>query len=177
MLDSYAYDKALSHLGVNDWYLCFNYTETLELLYHIPRQQIAYIHGRRNSDDRIILGHSNLLNAEDYHYEDNMLFQDEAYDQVVHVANEELKDTSIIIRRFEEFWNRIKSVNRVVVYGLSYGEVDLPYLEKIREMVVEDTPWYLSYYTESDKDAAEEVIDILGIRKAQVFRFSEADWD
>ncbi|GEM_PF-495854 len=173
-IDPCAYDKALSHLGVNDLYLCFNYSETLELLYHIPRQKIAYIHGRRNSDDVIILGHSHLLNADDYRYEENMFFQDEAYEQLVRVANEERKDTSIIIRRFWEFWNRIKVVDRVVVYGLSYGEVDLPYLDKIREMVAEDTLWHLSYYTEIDKAAAEKVINTLGIRNAKVFWFGDA---
>ena len=170
-IDPNAYDKALKHLGENDLYLCFNYTETLELLYHISCSQIAYIHGRRNSDDGIILGHSNLLDVTDYYDEENMFFQDEAYEQIVEVANEELKDTSMIIRYFEEFWNRVKSVDRVVVYGLSYGEVDMPYLRKISEMVAEGTPWYLSYYSCKDRVAAENLIKTLGLCNARVFRF------
>ena len=100
-----------------------------------------------------------------------MFFQDEAYEQIVEVANEELKDTSMIIRYFEEFWNRVKSVDRVVVYGLSYGEVDMPYLRKISEMVAEGTPWYLSYYSCKDRVAAENLIKMLGLCNARVFRF------
>lgn len=77
----------------------------------------------------------------------------------------------MIIRSFEEFWNKIKSVDQVVVYALSYGEVDVPYLGKVLEMVAEGTPWHLSYYSCSDRVAAENLIKTLAICNTRVFQY------
>lgn len=170
-------DQTLSELSADDLYLSFNYTETLEYLYDIPRKQIAYLHGRRNTNDTIILGHHNFVDAEDYKDNDSPLYEDEAYEQIAKISNNQLKDTQSIIASFAEFWQRIRAVDRVVVYGLSYGEVDIPYLETILESVDEDTPWLLSYYSEQDKISAETVIARLGIKNARAFEFKEPMWE
>lgn len=46
------------NLSENAKYLNFNYTETLETVYSVPKNQITYIHGdRRNKKDVLVLGH------------------------------------------------------------------------------------------------------------------------
>ena len=53
----------IKHFDVNGRFLSFNYTDTLEKVYNIPRKCINYIHGRRNSNDEIIVGHSSTVDA------------------------------------------------------------------------------------------------------------------
>ena len=46
------------------------------------------------------------------------------------------------------FWRALNRVDHVVVIGWSAGDVDLPYLRKIRENVDEKTVWDLYYYND-----------------------------
>ena len=48
----------LFHEDENSLFLSFNYTETLETVYDIPEERICYIHGRRNSDENLIIGYA-----------------------------------------------------------------------------------------------------------------------
>ena len=62
------------HFNRRDIYLSFNYTDTLEKLYRVPRDRINYIHGRRNSNDEIIVGHHAVVNANDNLGDDPMIY-------------------------------------------------------------------------------------------------------
>lgn len=44
--------------GKEDYFLSFNYTDTLQKLYGVPTTKICYIHGRAAADDDLVLGHN-----------------------------------------------------------------------------------------------------------------------
>lgn len=49
------------------------------------------------------------------------------------------KDTDAIVSFNNYFWSKLYNVNRVEIIGWSEGEVDLPYLRKIRDNVDSST--------------------------------------
>lgn len=66
--------NCLQHFDPHGLFLSFNYTETLELMYHIHRCQINYIHGRRNMRDVLIVGHCNDIDANSRLSDDPMIY-------------------------------------------------------------------------------------------------------
>lgn len=56
------------------------------------------------------------------------------------------KDTDAIVSFNNYFWNKLHDVNRVEIIGWSAGEVDLPYLRKIRDNVDSSTIWDVYFY-------------------------------
>jgi hypothetical protein len=57
--------KKIRDLPLDSKYLTFNYTETLEKVYAIPKSNILHIHGSRLSDKEYIIGHDNPRNPND----------------------------------------------------------------------------------------------------------------
>lgn len=63
--------RAYDEISLDALYLTFNYTDTLEELYHIPERQVLYIHGRASKGDKLIVGHDHEINPADY-WDDNI---------------------------------------------------------------------------------------------------------
>lgn len=143
----------LAHLDPHGMFLSFNYTETLELLYHIQRNQINYIHGRRNTDDELIVGHCNDVDGDSQLPKDPMIYDYQAYETIAQLVNEQRKNVSEIISRNQEYWDSLANVDKVVVYGHSLADVDLPYLQEVVGNVRDDAEWYFSIYY---RDAVEK---------------------
>lgn len=138
--------SSLAHFDSNGFFLSFNYTDTLESIYGIPRNQINYIHGRRNSGDEIIVGHCSEVDANAQLPKDPMIYDYQAYDTIAELVNEERKKVSDIIRNNQDYWPKLKLVDKVVVYGHSLADVDMPYLLEIVKNVRQDAEWYFSIY-------------------------------
>lgn len=52
--------RKFSIINADKYYLNFNYSNTLESIYNIPSEQILYIHGKADSDDKLVIGHHDL---------------------------------------------------------------------------------------------------------------------
>lgn len=106
-------------------YLTFNYTNTLEVLYNI--KNVCHIHGDISKWEEPIFGHGDpgYTNKEHESYEDN------AYDIFRKIYERYIKDTKKQIERHSKFFDSIKNVDEVYLYGLSLGDVDLPYFSYI----------------------------------------------
>lgn len=159
-------------------FLSFNYTETLESLYGIPREKINYIHGRRNSKDELIVGHNNDLDGRDYLSEDPMIYEYRAYDVIADVINDERKRVSDILNYNHQYWTTLRDVNKVVVYGHSLSGVDLPYFLKIKEYIQPNAEWHFSIHFENSIQKDSELNKInnfiaeVGINKANCHTFN-----
>lgn len=143
----------LKHFDSDGLFLSFNYTDTLESVYGIPRNQINYIHGRRNSNDEIIVGHCSEVDANAQLPNDPMIYDYQAYDTIADLVNEERKKVPDIIRDNQDYWTKLNTVDKVVVYGHSLADVDMPYLMEIANSVLHDAEWYFSIYY---RDAVEK---------------------
>ena len=56
------------------------------------------------------------------------------------------KDTDAIISRNESFFSSLKDIEQVVSIGLSFGNVDTPYLLRIAEEIKPTSKWIIYYY-------------------------------
>lgn len=167
----------IPHFDKESTFLNFNYTETLEKVYDVCRHQITYIHGRRNSDDEIVLGHCHPQDGGEFFSTDNKFYRDNAYYSIVDVSNKEMKNVEEVMLRHDDFFCKIRQdirmcgkgeKHRIVVLGHSYSEVDFPYFARIRNIVEEEmgeVAWFMGYHTKRDKVLAEEYVERLRLGK------------
>lgn len=132
-------------------YLTFNYTETLEKIYGIPYKNILHIHGSRMLKQPYIIGHNRFKDPDDA-YNDNgkMPFVQDTLYKIIDWMNHLEKDTKSIIRAHQDFFDKLYSIEQVIVYGHSFGTIDMPYMEEIIKHIGKDKSWLISYH--SDKD-------------------------
>ncbi len=139
-------DSTINHFDNSGLFLQFNYTETLELLYGVPQQNICYIHGRRGTNDTLIVGHHNNVDGDEQLSSDPMIYEYQAYDNIAQTVNNEQKQVSEIINKNRSFFKSLANVDKIVVYGHSLSEVDLPYFKEVSKNVKDDAEWYFSLY-------------------------------
>ena len=89
------------------------------------------------------------------------------------------KDTDAIISENDDFFSALWDVNQVVCLGMSFGDVDVPYLDRIEYEVRPETKWLVYYHSDEDLKRLKSVFGITGIsRKFEVyFRKSDNFWD
>ena len=138
--------QCIRHFEANGSFLSFNYTDTLEKVYHIPRENINYIHGRRNSNAEIIVGHSSIADANKQLSEDPMIYEYQGYENIAQKVNEQRKSVDDIIHHNMDYWKSLANINKVVVYGHSLSEVDMAYFHEIATNVTGDSEWYFSIH-------------------------------
>ncbi|MDH8676951.1 AbiH family protein [Fusibacter bizertensis] len=151
-------------LKKEDLFLQFNYTLTLEKIYDIDDENILYIHGKCGED--LIVGHGNDDKIRHIENEIDELEKDYLYIQsqnnritenycILRYLQKTRKDTDSCRRDAKLFYkSKIKkNVEKICVYGLSMGDVDLPYLEDIRKMYPEAN-WYFYCFSDEDENKA-----------------------
>ncbi len=141
-------------------FISFNYTQTLEKAYGIPSSNILYIHGCAATNDNLIFGHNKtpyeLLNGwENKYSEEELAVLIEAADEISILY----KNVNCVIEQNTTFWQTLKNIKNIHVWGLSLSEVDMPYIKYISSIINHnDVQWEFSWYSESDKNRIVEVI-------------------
>lgn len=127
-----------------DKYLTFNYTNTLETLYGI--QNVCHIHGDISKWQELVMGHSNssYLDKEYMDYEYN------AYCVFREIYNSYIKDTKKQMVCNHDFFDSIKGVEEVYLYGLSLGTVDFPYYRYLFHICTSIKKIYLYNYEQNE---------------------------
>lgn len=147
----------LPHFDSCGLFLSFNYTETLENLYNIPRKKINYLHGRRNSSDNLIVGHCNNVDGHSQLSKDPMIYEYQAYDSIAEIVNREQKKITEIITANKNYWASLINIDKIVVYGHSLSEVDRPYFKEIARYVRPEAEWFFSIFYCCCKEKQEAV--------------------
>lgn len=156
------------------FFLTFNYTHTLEDLYHIPSKQVLHIHGSFYEEESIVYGHGtdidNLHNrvkkslpkvptaeslSDDEYYDVISDFEIEhstqlAIDATLSGVLSLKKDVENIIIRNDSFFQSLSVIGRVYVLGFSFSHIDMPYLENIIKRTSPETRWIISWYSPED---------------------------
>lgn len=168
----------------DDLYLSFNYTNTLEEVYKIPRENILHIHGdAANPMDVLIMGHGdedemdrvkqNYHDAKSQHYQYESAESNAAILEVVlQFLENTYKDTEKIIYKKRDFFNSLCDVDNVIVIGSSLSSVDYPYFKHIKK--IGEFNWTIIYYDSSnvevahnEKAKAENFLKSLGIPESK----------
>ena len=167
-------------------FINFNYTDTLETTYGILNNNILYIHGKALNNDRLIIGHHNVFA---YAGKQPLMLtyqeMDEWIEYQINSKREELekenliqnyfvntfKDTDEIIATNKKFFGKINTVKKIYILGHSLTDIDFSYFKKVRESVLEDCIWNISYHSEKDEDNAKGFIERLNIKNYQLKNF------
>lgn len=156
------------------FFITFNYTHTLEILYRIPSNKIWHIHGQVSSSDEYILGHgksretlenefmsqepspdpsSSLEEIEEFYRSNSDFIFDRVKDTVLQKVASIQKPVQDIISRDAAKFEAFKNVETIMIYGHSFSRIDLPYIEQIIKNLknFEKVRWEIVYHNEEDK--------------------------
>lgn len=167
-------DVQKEHLAEFDYdglFFTFNYTDTIESVYGIPKDKVFHIHGSRIAGDDLIVGHCNYINPHSIGNEDTVLYEDASKSNIAELANQEMKSVESIISSNSSYWYTLNKINKVVVYGHSLSDVDLPYLKTIKANVDTLSEWHFSWYSNEDINRIKQLINKLNLLQSNCFTF------
>lgn len=184
-------DELKVELDIDSFFLTFNYTNTLEKLYRIDKNNILYIHNSAfDGSDQIILGHgmdpkrfqNELLeppddvDIDDYEkgYQEN-----DDYEYSYNTGEENLmryfeatfKPTKVIINNHSSFFSSIGKYKEIFILGHSLSDIDLPYFEEIFKNSSPNAKWKVSYYNSEEGKKHFETLINLGVKKDKLELF------
>jgi len=133
----------------DDLLLTFNYTRTLETLYHCLDSNVCHIHGvvRKDSFFRpqdFVLGH---CGEKDYYNDESLPY--EMGPALQGIYEELRKDTPHQISLHQDFFEKIRNmpIDKIYSYGFAFSKVDRPYISKICECLdTRGITWLLHNY-------------------------------
>lgn len=173
--------------SAEDYFINFNYTQTLQEVYKILDSRVYHIHGQCAFDEEecdLIVGHGNVDAIRDLEKRIGKIESDTYYlaDQGVRNRLNEYKCERSILRdlrkNVESLLHDLNftldykglDVEEIWVWGLSCGDVDKPYIEFLRDRYP-DAKWKFSYYDENEKSTRERYAAEIGLDESQVDYF------
>lgn len=159
---------------LDDFFLNFNYTSSLQKLYGIEEKKILHIHG--NADTIKILGHNEsyevfpLLNknispeAIEYGLEEDWRIE-EAKEVLNQIPEMFYKDSLSIIGHNKHFFENLSNYDQVVFMGWSLGKQDQIYMDEIMEHITENTEIKVVGYDQKAIHTYEEYFEDHGYPK------------
>ena len=138
------------HIEKEDsFFINFNYTDVIEMLYEIPEERVLHIHGRSSKHERLIYGHNKFL------YGSSMSNDEE---QVSFELSKYHKNPYEHIYKHQELQGIVKDVEYVHVYGFSFSPVDEDYMDWFFNNVSATSQWEISWFSEVDKNRIDKFI-------------------
>lgn len=168
-----------------DIFINFNYTDILERVYGI--KNVLHLHGGvpSCSETPPIMGHGNKIIIDSYKrqaqraYEECVEWEESICLAIAKFCASLYKDTDSIISNNAQFFSSLKDIDKIESIGLSFGNVDTPYLLRIAETVKPTSKWIIYYFSEDDRKRLKDVFGILGIsgKFETYFLPSKMFWD
>ena len=147
------YGKRIAIQQDNSFFITFNYTNVLERLYRIPPKKILHIHGSLADNNDLIFGHSQSYSL--FEHQCDMKGQWFPSDRDAHeigmVFGSKEKLPYEHITKHGAIFQSLSRVQQIYVYGLSFSEIDMPYLTYIQS-IVPNANWFVSYFGNEGKE-------------------------
>ncbi|GAB2972467.1 bacteriophage abortive infection AbiH family protein [Mucilaginibacter puniceus] len=148
-------------------FINFNYTDTLEELYSIPKERILYIHNNANAyDGEMIFGHSEVSD----HADTPTFDEDGEPTRTMYTDSQNAsrapfyafqKDTKAVLKQHRLWFADLKDLDEVTILGHSLGKVDWPYLRLIHKLSPK-AKWKVSYYGNQERIDLQKRIRSIG---------------
>lgn len=163
-------ERRINTFTSSDVFLSFNYTSTLQTVYSIDNAQVCHIHGAISEHSELIFGHGVKI-AEMPELDENgdslrTMFSDAEGNAGIPLAMLQ-KPVHETISQHEEFFHRLKGIQRIFVLGHSLSDVDLPYFELIQKNSP-DASWLVSFYDVDEQDRLCEQLAKAGVSVKQI---------
>ena len=166
-------------------FLNFNYTDTLERVYNIARQNILYIHGKATENTELILGHHDntyqnnavidtdkMSDDEFTEYCNYMMERDirviEAEEIIGNYFISTYKDTKKYVMQNEMFFSQLYNCKMVFILGHSLSNIDFDYFQAVKYNVPLECMWYIYYYSQTDYNNALKLVENLKIQQYEL---------
>ena len=133
----------------NSFFINFNYTDVLEILYEIPEERVLHIHGRSSKHERLIYGHNEFL-------QESSMNNDE--EQVSFELSKYHKNPYEHIYKHQELQKILKDVEYVHIYGFSFSAVDEDYMDWFFNNVSATSQWEVSWFSNEDQNRINKFI-------------------
>lgn len=166
--------KKLPILKKDAFFITFNYTPTLETLYAVPHDQILHIHGSVFEKGEYIIGHGKSYAklqqelesqepspAPDATPDEEQEFYESNYDPIYEDTKETVltniaalqKPVDSLIEHNRSTFDRLRQVERICIYGLSFSDIDLKYIAEIirNHNAASNIQWDVSFFSKADK--------------------------
>lgn len=143
-------DPKYIHIEKEDsFFINFNYTDVLEMLYKIPEERVLHIHGRFSKHERLIYGHNKFLLGSS---------TSDDKEQVSFELNKYHKNPYELIFKHQELQKILKDVEYVHIYGFSFSAVDEDYMDWFFNNVSATSQWEVSWFSNEDKNRIDKFI-------------------
>lgn len=156
-------------------YLNFNYTNTLQKLYGIPKNQVLHIHNSASdTNPDLILGHAyNPSDIQSLNYGANLEDQDvrvtEANEILDQYFSMTYKPTKDVLLRHKDFFSGLTGASEIYVVGHSLSQVDAPYIREIVNVTKCASPkWIVTYYSAASVPALKESLLAAGAKDGEI---------
>ncbi len=93
---------------------------------------------------------------------------DGAIGHIEEYYEESLKKTRDVLDKYKEYFNKLDSIEHIVVIGHSLSNVDYPYFEEIINNVPSNINWYFTYYNDYDIEKIGVFIKHFNINKNNI---------
>lgn len=160
--------KKIYNLNHESRFFTFNYTDTLETEYGINKNQVIHIHGCRLNDDEYIIGHDNFCNPSSVWDNDGLIFEQQAYENIITWMNEFAKQYSQNIANHSSFFSSLEGIKQIIVIGHSLSKVDWPYFKEIIRNIGQDIPWTVYCHSIDDKRNTEHFKNVFSLRSVTI---------
>ena len=162
-------------------FMTFNYTRTLEEVYEIEESCVEHIHGVVGGRGEFVIGHGTTVEQLINRDLDSHLFisdpdkdegEDSARLKIYDVLEDEMKKPVYeIIQEKKVFFNSLSGVQKVVIIGMSYSSIDLPYLDRVFEVTGKRVEAVLGWHSKRDKENAGKYIQNAQLANARLYKF------
>ncbi|ATP41049.1 hypothetical protein CSE16_13865 [Solibacillus sp. R5-41] len=163
-----------------DIFINFNYTTTLEEVYSIKKDRVLHIHGVVNSDDDLVLGHSNLDRIAYFNKKcsESQNKGDEQSSPIYEILAEYCSNTYKDVKENMPllFSLNYDSIDKILIIGHSLSAVDLPYFKEIKESIGEDVKWNIYYYCENEIDMFRKQLKQIGVNEQQIHMIPSSEF-
>lgn len=143
------------HFTKDDYFLTFNYTATLEVVYSndITKNHILHIHGKVEQlySNNLVFGFGAQFKPENI--PTNLTsYETKCLQKIMGFAANLKKPVREIIKDNEDFFSELKNaeIDHVVVWGHSLGIADYPYFDVVSKSLGNKTNWTFSAYNKDD---------------------------
>ncbi len=146
-------------LDIDATYLTFNYTNTLQDVYHIPDNLVLHIHGKAKRGDNLIVGHGS--NGDDFPVKQLEIvgFQKKPLRIGREIAILR-KPVESIINANQLFFESLSNVEDITVYGFSFSSIDMPYIKEIFKHVKYNVKWHIHVRSIKEAESIEKTEDL-----------------
>ena len=152
--------------AANAYFFTFNYTRTLEDVFCVDEECIHHIHGCTTDPGSIKIGGDR---PPKYDLLDRITGTNLVFEEYFKKLRKQPKERIMAFRQsLRDRGESLAEVDRIIVLGHSFNEVDWPYFSALKKLCRPGAKWIVSVYSAEDKQRFVKMAMAIGIILSRV---------